>query len=65
MCKKCLIDYPPTSDFYTTRKGKVMKHICRSCHASLLRKRYQEKKALGYRMRMVKEEVIEETKEEV
>jgi len=61
MCKKCNIDYPPTSEYYTTRKGKVMKHMCRTCHNELLKRRYDEKKAKGYRMRLIK---VEEKKEE-
>ena len=64
MCKKCGFQFPLTANFYTTRKGKVITHICRACHSELLRKRYHEKKALGYRLRMVKEEIKEEIKEE-
>ena len=72
MCKICKIDYPQTKEFYTTHNGVPRCHMCRSCHSHLLKKRYDEKKKQGYRLKMVKDEIFntsvreptEETKEE-
>jgi predicted RNA-binding protein with PUA domain len=54
MCRICKIDYPQTPDFYTTLHGKIRTYKCRSCHAKLLRDRYEEKKKQGFRLRLVK-----------
>jgi len=55
MCKICKIDYPQTKEFYTTHNGVPRCHMCRSCHSHLLKKRYDEKKKQGYRLKMVRE----------
>lgn len=72
MCKICKIDYPVTKEFYTTHNGVPRVHMCRSCHSHLLKKRYDEKKKQGYRLKMVREPTQtsvkddpKETKEEV
>ena len=61
MCRICKIDYPQTPDFYTTLHGKIRTYKCRSCHAKLLRDRYEEKKMQGFRLRLVKPTVEEPT----
>lgn len=60
MCKICKIDYPVTKEFYTTHNGVPRVHMCRSCHSHLLKKRYDEKRKQGYRLKMVKDEPKEE-----
>ena len=53
MCRNCKIDYPKTADFYTTLHGVIRTYTCRSCHAKLLRERYEAKKKQGYKLKMV------------